>query len=231
MLLFLDTADFNEIEVFSSLIYGVTTTPTIIKRDSGLGTDEFMSKIRHDFPHLEVHVEALAHSADDTVDLIVNSLTKASWYDTDKVVFKVPLSLEGIKAVKKLRSQAPEVRVNLHMVFSGAQAIMAMHVEPAYIAPLIGRYADKVAELRSHGQRSASNDAGLDMLRDVQAVKDSLESRTHILASSIRSVHDFVHAITIGADAVTLPPAIMRDSLEHSMTSEGVALFWQDLKD
>lgn len=231
MLLFLDTAKIEEIRKYAFLLHGVTTTPTIIKRDSDMTSDEFMTAVRSEFPQLEVHVEALAETAEDTKKLILEEFCKKPWYDKDKVVFKVPVDLEGLKATVELGRDNPEVRINLHMVFAAGQAALAMHAKPAYIAPLIGRYADKVAELSSNGRRSAANDAGLYMLAEVVACKESLESDTHILTSSIRTVHDFAEAIKMGADAATLPPAIMNAALEHPMTTEGVAVFWKDLKE
>lgn len=230
MLLFLDTADIDEIEKYAFMLHGVTTTPTIIKRDYHKSSDEFMTVVRKNFPDLEIHVEALAKDAKATKDLILRNFHKKAWYKADKVVFKVPVSVDGLKVAAMLAKEAPEVRLNLHMVFAARQAILAMHVKPAYIAPLIGRYADRVAELHSNGKRSRDNDAGLEMLEEVLASKQSLGSDTHILASSIRSVHDFAHAIMLGADAITLPPAIMRDALAHPMTTEGVETFWKDLK-
>lgn len=230
MLLFLDTAKIEEIRKYAPLLHGVTTTPTIIKRDSNLSTDEFMTLVRDEFPDLEVHVEALAKNAAATERLILNELSAKPWYNEDKVVFKVPVSVEGIKATIALAKKAPQVKINLHMVFAASQAILAMHAKPAYIAPLIGRYADKIAKLHTNGLRASGNDAGLHMLAEVVASKESLNSDTHILTSSIRSVHDFAQAIILGADAATLPPAIMSEALEHPMTEEGVEVFWKDLQ-
>jgi transaldolase len=230
MLLLLDTADITEIEKYAFMLHGVTTTPTIIKRDYHKPSDEFMTEVRKKFPELEIHVEALAKDAKATKKLIVEDFCKKPWYKADKVVFKVPVSVDGLEVAATLAKEAPEVKLNLHMVFAAGQSILAMHVKPAYIAPLIGRYADKIAELHSNGKRSRDNDAGLEMLEEVLASKQSLGSDTHILASSIRSVHDFAHAIMLGADAVTLPPAVMRNSLDHPMTTEGVETFWKDLK-
>lgn len=229
MLLFLDTASLDEIGKYAFLLHGVTTTPTIIRRDSNMSSDEFMTTVRKKFPELEVHVEAMSDTAEATTRLI-EKFCKKAWYDKDKVVFKVPISLEGLKTTADLAKNNPDVKVNLHLIFAVGQATLAMHAKPAYIAPLIGRYADKIAELRSNGQRSALDDAGLDMLAEVITCKDSLGSDTHILASSIRSVHDFAEAIKIGANAVTLPPSVLSDALEHPMTSEGVEVFRKNLK-
>lgn len=230
MLLFLDTADIAEIERYAFMLHGVTTTPTIIKRDYHQSSDVFMTEVRQKFPDLEIHVEALAKDAKATKELILQDFCKKPWYKADKVVFKVPVSVDGLGVAAALAKESPEVRLNLHMVFAAGQSILAMHANPAYIAPLIGRYADKIAELHSNGKRSRDNDAGLEMLEEVLACKQSLGSDTHVLASSIRSVHDFAHAIMLGSDAVTLPPAVMRDALEHPMTIEGVETFWKDLK-
>jgi transaldolase len=229
MLLFLDTAKIDEIRKYAFMLHGVTTTPTIIKRDSNMTSDEFMTVVRQEFPELEIHVEAMAETSEETQKLIVDEFCKKAWYDKDKVVFKVPISLDGLRTTIELSKANPDVRINLHMAFAAGQAALAMHAKPAYIAPLIGRYADKVAELRSNGKRSAADDAGLDMLAEVVACKESLESDTHILTSSIRSVHDFAEAIKMGADAATLPPAILAEALEHPMTTEGVEVFKKDL--
>jgi len=229
MFLFLDTADLVEIEKYSFMLHGVTTTPTIIKRDYAKSSDAFMTEVREKFPDLEIHVEALAKNAKTTKELILNDFCRKPWYKADKVVFKVPVSIDGLAVAAALAEEAPEVRLNLHMLFSASQSILAMHVNPAYIAPLIGRYADRIAELHSDGKRSRSNDAGLEMLEEVIACKQSLGSAAHVLTSSIRSVHDFAQAIILGADAATLPPTILREALEHPMTAEGVETFWKDL--
>lgn len=229
VLLFLDTAKLDEIRKYSFLLHGVTTTPTIIRRDSDMASDDFMTAVRTEFPELEIHVEAMADTAEATIKLITDEFCKKAWYDKDKVVFKVPLDTEGLKTTTSLSRTNPDVRINLHMVFAAGQAILAMQAKPAYIAPLIGRYADKIAELRSNGKRSASDDAGLDMLAEVVACKESLGSDTHILTSSIRSVHDFAEAIKLGADAATLPPSILGKALEHPMTTEGIEVFRKDL--
>lgn len=230
MLLFLDTADLAEVEKYSFMLHGVTTTPTIIKRDYKKSGDEFMIEVREKFPDLEIHVEALAKDAEATLELILENFCRKSWYKVGKVVFKVPVSVDGLAVAAALAKKAPEVKLNLHMVFTAGQSILAMHVNSAYIAPLIGRYADKIAELHSNGKRSRNNDAGMEMLEEVLACKQSLGSDTHILASSIRTVHDFAQAVILGADAVTLPPTVLREALEHPMTTEGVATFWKDLK-
>lgn len=227
MLLFLDTAELSEIEKFAFMLHGVTTTPTIIKR-AGMSSDQFVSIVRKKFPQLEVHIEALAKDSEATVSLI-EEFSQKSWYDPEKIVFKVPICIEGLKATKQLHSLYPEVKVNLHMAFSPAQASLAMLAEPAYIAPLIGRYADKIAELAFHGKRSQGNDLGRDMLGQIMICKHAAGSQALILASSTRTVHDFVNAAALGADAVTLPPAVLEASLEHPMTKDGVDAFWKDL--
>jgi transaldolase len=227
MLLFLDTADIAEIERFAFLIHGVTTTPTIIKR-SGLSTEDFMQKVRKSFPDLEIHVEALEKDAIATEKLIAQ-FTKKKWYDADKIVFKVPISEEGLKATESIRKSNPSVRINLHMAFSPAQASLAMLVKPAYIAPLIGRYADKVAELTTHGKRAKGSDAGYDMLEGIIQCKRAMQSDAIILASSSRTVHDFALASMLGSDAATLPPHVLKEALQHPMTEEGVNIFWEDL--
>ena len=227
MILYLDTADLNEIEKYSFLIDGVTTTPTIIKR-SGITSEDFMSTVRKRFPHLDIHVEALGKTAKDTEELIQDFCDK-SWYKADKVAFKVPICREGLKAAKMIKQKYPTVRINLHMAFSAAQATLAMHAGADFIAPLIGRYADAIADLDAYGKRARGNDAGYDLLDSIVACKQAIGSNAVILASSIRTVHDFVVATELFSDAITLPPHVLQASLEHPMTTEGVEQLWRDI--
>jgi len=227
MKLYLDTADLNEIEKYAFLIDGVTTTPTIIKR-SGISSEDFMSTVRNKFPQLDIHVEALGKTAKDTEELI-EGFCKKSWYQADKVAFKVPISKEGLEATKVIKQKDPSVRINLHMAFSAAQATLAMHTGADFIAPLIGRYADAIADLDAFGKRARGNDAGYDLLDSIMVCKQATGSSAVILASSIRTVHDFVVATELFADAITLPPHVLEASLEHPMTTEGVEQLWKDI--
>lgn len=226
MILFLDTADLAEIGKYAPLIDGVTTTPTIIKR-AGLSSDDFIHRVRADFPRLDIHIEALGKTARDIED-VVEDYCRKPWYDANKIAFKIPISREGLEATEAIKRKSPSIRVNLHMVFSAAQAIFAMHAKADFVAPLIGRYADRIANLSTHGKRAKNNDAGYDMLGSILACKRSMRADTVILASSIRTVHDFVVAIELGCDAITLPPQIFEDALNHQMTDEGVEQFWRD---
>lgn len=228
MTLYLDTADTKEIEAFSSIIDGVTTTPTIIKRD-GATSEEFMSTVREKYPHLDVHLGALGKTAKDT-EMVIEEFRKKSWYQEDKVVFKVPVSKDGLEATRALKRKYPGVRINLHMVFSSAQATLAMYVGADFVSPLIGRYSAHVASLHKYGNRSSQYEAGRDMLSNIMACKRAAGSKSVILASSIRTVHDFAMAAELcGADAITTPPHILRQALEHPLTTHGVNQFWKDL--
>jgi transaldolase len=226
MILFLDTADLTEIKKYAPLIDGVTTTPTIIKR-AGLSSDEFISRVRSSFPLLDIHIEALGKTAGE-IEAVVEDYCQRPWYDATKIAFKIPIGKEGLEATGAIKRKNPTVRVNLHMVFSAAQAILAMHAKADFVAPLIGRYTDRIADLSNHGRRAKNNDAGYDMLGSIMACKRSMRSGTVILASSIRTVYDFVSAIELGCDAVTLPPRIFEEALNHPMTDEGVEQFWRD---
>jgi transaldolase len=227
VLLFLDTAELDAIERYAFIIDGVTTTPTIIKR-AGLTSDDFMRTVRKRYPELEVHVEALAEDVDSTQNLI-RAFCQSAWYDSDKVVFKVPISEEGLQATKEITYKDPQVRINLHMAFSSAQASLAMLAGPDYVAPLIGRYSDKIAHLTAHGHRDQKTDAGYSMLKEILECKTALGSDVKVLASSIRTVRDFSVAVSLGSDAVTLPPKVLADAFEHPMTHDGVEAFRRDL--
>lgn len=227
MKLFLDTADISEIEKYSDIIYGVTTTPTIIKRTHG-DFRQFITSVRLRFPELEIHIEAMGNSAEKIREQVFE-FTKQDWYDQDKIVFKIPIDLNGLTVCKKLKIERPEVKINLHMAFSVAQAILAMSVEPDYIAPLIGRYSDNISHLTNQGIRGQGADPGHHMLKNILSARKSLASSTEILVSSTRTVYDLEQAVTAGADVITVPPRVIKEGLRHDFTDSGVAEFARDL--
>lgn len=227
MKLFLDTADISEIKKYSSIIYGVTTTPTVVKNTHG-NFEQFISSVRIQFPELEVHIEAMGDSVKEIKEAVYN-FTKQSWYDHDKIVFKIPIDLNGLNACRQLKITDPDVKINLHMAFSVSQAVLAMAVGPDYIAPLIGRYSDNIARLTNQGIRGQGIDAGHDMLRGILAAQKSTQSSAEILVSSTRTVYDLEQAVAAGADVVTVPPHVIERGLQHEYTDAGVAEFARDL--
>jgi transaldolase len=226
MLLFLDTAKVDEIGDLAFLLDGVTTTPTIIKK-AGLKSTNFITTVRNTFPNLEIHIEALANDA-KSLEKLVKDYCSKSWYDSDKIVFKIPISLDGLNVTKRLRLHNPSIRINLHLIFSAAQAFLAMIAEPDYITPLIGRYKDQVASMSPNDVFSQEAEPGYMMLDSIIKCKSGARSQACILASSIRTVHDMVAAAKMGAGGITVSPAILKESIQHPMTNDGLKKLWDD---
>lgn len=227
MLLFLDTAAISEIKKWESLIDGVTTTPTIIKK-AGTEVLDFMSQVRQQFPSLEIHIEALGPDPSDT-QRIIQQYVGSDWYDPDKVVFKVPISHLGLSLTRALKRESPHLRINTHLIFSPSQALLAMLANSDYITPLIGRYTHEVAKESPQDRYAAHPTPGHALLEDIISIKRSTESSSLVLASSLRTVDDFNSAILLNADAATVSPDILETSLQHKLTDKGVRIFLDDL--
>lgn len=218
--LFLDTGDILMVRKYAGLVDGVTTTPTILRRD-GAAPDQFAKEVRSEFPDIELHIEALGDDGESTMRRI-DELCERTWFSADRVVFKVPLTAHGLRAVDRLRREAPQIRINLHMIFSRPQALFALRATPAYIAPLVGRYADWLA------RRPEPDDTPFALLSDIMTAKRQLSVGSLVLASSIRNPHHFVQCAGLGVDAVTLPPGVLAQCLEHELTDESIRQFHQD---
>ena len=130
MELYLDSADFNEIEKAFKLgfIDGLTTTPTFMHRHGVTDTDSLI-----------LQVEALGHTAEEIYAEAHRQIKMG--LDPKKSVFKIPISLEGVKACKMLRNE--DIMVNVHLVYTLQQAYMAMHAGANYVCPLVGRLQDQ----------------------------------------------------------------------------------------
>ncbi|MEU8006395.1 transaldolase family protein [Catellatospora sp. NPDC049111] len=218
--LFLDTGDLTMIRKFAHLVYGITTTPTILSR-CGVRRDDFMKAVRTEFTDLEVHVEACGEDLASTIRK-VDEVASQEWFDLAKVVFKIPLTAHGLQAARRLREESTGIRVNVHLVFTRAQALLAMAGEPAYIAPMVGRYRDWLSV------RPDIDDTPQALMADIITTKAMLGSSSTILASSVRSTDDFVSLAAMGADAITLPPSVMEASLSHDLTAEAIVQFLGD---
>lgn len=218
--LFLDTGDLAAVRAFGAMIEGVTTTPTILRRDRS-STEDFIKAIRSEFPTLEIHIEALGDDVASTLAR-VDQIRSSEAFDASLIVFKVPITSTGIAAVRRLRSVAPEVRVNIHLIFSRAQAILGLREQPAYIAPLLGRYRDWLTT------RPAIADTALGLVRDILSAKAAAGSDTTVLVTSIRTVEDLVDSAMLGVDAIAVPPHVMESALQHDLTDVAIRQFRED---
>ncbi len=126
---------------------------------------------------------------------------------------KLPLTLEGLKACRSLRSEG--VHTNVTLCFSANQALLAAKAGASYISPFIGRLDD-------------INLDGMALIREIRMIYDNYGFDTEILAASIRSANHVKEAALAGADVATIPPAVIRALVQHPLTDKGLDQFIKD---
>ena len=210
MKIFLDTADVDEIRraADAGLIDGVTTNPSLLAKVAGdRDPKEIFLEICEavDGP---VSAEVVALDADTMV-----SEGKRLAGLHDNIVVKVPLTEDGLRACRRLRSDG--VRVNVTLCFSPTQAHLAAKAGATYISPFVGRIDD------------ISGD-GMELIAQIRQIYDNYGIETEILAASLRHPQHVVQALLMGADCGTLPPKVLYQLLKHPLTDLGLAGFLED---
>ncbi len=210
MELYLDSADFNEIEKAFKLGFldGLTTTPTFMHRHGVTDIDALILKLADIVPILQV--EALGKTADDIYTEAHRLLDLGLKKET--TVFKIPISLEGVKATKMLTNEG--IMVNVHLVYTLQQAYIAMHAGATYVCPLVGRLQDQ------------GHDALVLIEQCVDAV-DHYGYGTKIMFSSVRNVEHVRNAINIGVHTITVPYKILEQMPENNFTTIGTEQFFE----
>lgn len=210
MRLFLDTANLDDIQwaLSTGLIDGVTTNPTLIARElTGDDPTEHVTAIARAVPG-PVTVQVISSDAEG-IYREARDLARIG----DNVVVEIPMIEDGIIALKRLVPDGAVVNVTL--VFTPAQALLAAKAGAAYVSPFIGRLDD------------AGGDGGA-LVSDIRAMFDRFAPECEILASSVRSPRRLVDAVKLGADAVAVPPAVLRAMLVHPLTDLGLTGFLRD---
>jgi transaldolase len=208
---FVDTADVTEIKELAAtgLLDGVTTNPSLV------------AKAKRDFKEIIAEICAAVAgpvsaevAATDLAGMLREGRTLAKI--AANVAVKVPLTWEGLKACRALTAEGSMVNVTL--CFSANQALLAAKAGATFISPFIGRLDDAGAD-------------GMDLVREIRTIYDNYpELQTQVLAASIRNVLHVKQAAMIGADAATMPPAILRALIAHPLTDRGLELFLADWK-
>ncbi len=208
MQFFADTADVEAIRALTptGLIDGVTTNPTLIMK-SGRPIREVIAEICDIAPG-PVSAEVAAVEADAMADE-GRSLAEIA----DNVVVKLPLTMAGVEACHALSSEG--IDCNVTLCFSANQALIAAKAGARFISPFIGR-------LDVIGQD------GMELIRDIRMIYDNYDFRTEILAASIRSPMHVKDAAIAGADAATMPPAVIEALAKHPLTDKGLDAFLAD---
>jgi transaldolase len=210
MELYLDSVDLKEIEQAFKLgfLAGLTTTPTFMHREGITDIDGMILKLAGMVPVLQV--EALGETADEIQKEAHRLLSLGM--DPAKTVFKIPVSLEGVSACKRLSNEG--LLTNVHLVYTLQQAYMAMAAGATYVCPLVGRLQDQ----------------GHDALALVEQCVNAVNYygySTKIMFSSVRHAEHVRNAINVGVHTVTVPWKVMKALTENNFTTLGTQQFFE----
>jgi transaldolase len=208
MKIFLDTANLDEIKEGAALglVDGVTTNPTLVSRESG-DYNDMLTQIC-DIVRGPVSAEVVADEAEEMCRQ-GRVFAKLSEY----IVVKVPMTPEGMKAVKKLTAE--EIKTNVTLCFSATQGLLAAKAGATYISPFVGRLDD------------AAND-GMQVVADLVEIYERYALPTRVLAASIRHPMHVLEAAKLGADVATMPYKIFQQLFKHPLTDDGIEAFNRD---
>ncbi len=208
MELYLDSANVKEIQEAFQLgfLAGLTTTPTFMHRHGITDIDGTILKLAAMIPVLQI--EALGETS-DKIHKEAHRLLNLG-LDTEKTVFKIPVSIEGVKACKMLKDEG--IKVNIHLVYTLQQAYMAMAAGADYVTPLVGRLQDQ------------GHDA-LELIKQCVKAVDHHSYNTKIMFSSVRHPEHVRNAINLGVHACTIPWKVMKLLTENTFTTLGTRQF------
>jgi transaldolase len=211
MKFFIDTANPAEIEraYAMGVIDGVTTNPTLIskeKRDSPSLIKE-ISKIVQGLP---ISVEVVGLKAAEMIDEARSLVTLG-----DHIVVKIPMTLEGLKAVKILVSEG--IKTNTTLVFSPTQALLAAKAGTTYVSPFIGRLDD-------------ISQTGMNLVEQIVTIFENYDFESQVIVSSIRNPIHVLEAALIGAHVATIPYKVIEQLVQHPLTDIGIERFLSDWK-
>ena len=212
MKFFIDTANLDQIREAQDLgvLDGVTTNPSLMAKEGITGEENVIN-----------HYKAICDIVDDNVSAEVIATDyegivkegEALAALNPKIVVKVPMIKEGLKAIKYFSGKG--IRTNCTLIFSPAQALLAAKAGATYVSPFLGRLDD------------ISTD-GLTLIEDIRLIFDNYGFETQILAASIRGPLHIVNCAKIGADVITAPLAAITGLLKHPLTDSGLATFLAD---
>lgn len=209
MKFFIDTANLEEIENAESygVIDGVTTNPSLVAKE---GDIDFKTRIKEICETVDgpVSAEVVALEADKMIEE-ARELAKIA----ENVVVKIPMTMEGLKAVKTLSDEG--IKTNVTLVFSANQALLAAKAGATYVSPFIGRLDDRAAN-------------GMDLVREIVQIFDNYGMDTEIISASIRHPMHVKEAALAGADIATIPFNVIEKLSQHPLTDIGIERFLDD---
>ena len=218
MKIFVDTADLDEIKELASwgIIDGVTTNPTLVAK-SGRNFNQIIEEIFKivDGP---ISLEVVTKNSGDMVEEAKQLVSKVKEKYRKNVTIKIPMTSEGLKAVKKLKKE--KIKTNVTLVFSANQALLAAKAGASFVSPFIGRLDDIGQE-------------GMQIVEEIMEIYYNYDIETEVIVASIRHPIHVIDAARLGADIATIPPNVIRKMVKHSLTDVGIKKFsddWEKVK-
>lgn len=212
MKLFIDTANVEDIRKANDMgvICGVTTNPSLIAKEG------------RDFGEVIKEITTI-------VDGPISGEVKATTVDAEgmikegreiakihpNMIVKIPMTVEGLKAVKVLSAEG--IKTNVTLIFAANQALLAARAGATYVSPFLGRLDDV-------------NQSGISLIEDIVAIFSNYDIQTEIIAASIRTTVHVTECALAGADIATVPYSVIEQMTKHPMTDQGIAKFQKDYK-
>jgi transaldolase len=208
MKFFIDTANVEEIKqgLEMGMVDGVTTNPSLVAKES----KPFHDILKEICELVDGPVSAEVVSL-ETEGMIKEARELAAM--SDNIVVKVPMIIEGIKAVKQLSSEG--IKTNVTLVFSMAQALLAAKAGATFVSPFVGRLDDISLQ-------------GMDLISDIMTIYRNYGYQSEVIVASVRSPMHVMDAALVGADIATIPLKVINQLAKHPLTDNGVKQFLAD---
>jgi len=210
-----DTADIEQLKLLFNYfpLSGITTNPTILNR-SGLKLTEAINAIQKIVGYSSIHVQVISEDC----DAIVREAKKyKSYFDLgDNYYTKIPINLEGLKAMRILKDA--DINVTATAIFTQQQALMAAKAGADYVAPYVSRL-DNIAS------------RGIDVVQDIAQNMSHYNLDTEVLAASFKTVDQIYRVSMAGCHAATISPELLLQLIHHPMTDSSIETFLKDGKD
>ncbi len=210
MKFFIDTANIDEIKDAHAMgmVDGVTTNPSLIAKEAG----EFTDIIREICSIVEGPVSAEVISLDyDGMVKEARELAKIA----DNIVVKIPMTVDGLKAVRTLTAEG--IKTNVTLIFSANQALMAAKAGATYASPFVGRIDDLALD-------------GMNLIEEIAEIYSNYMFDTQIIVASVRNPLHVLSSALIGADIATIPHKVLSALASHPLTDRGIESFMADWK-
>lgn len=205
---FIDTANIDEIKDANSMgmVDGVTTNPSLIAKEKG----EFKDIIKEICSIVDGPVSA------EVISLDYNGMVKEARelaQISDNIVVKIPMTVEGLKAVRTLSNE--NIKTNVTLIFSALQALMAAKAGATYASPFVGRLDDL-------------SEDGMRLIGEIVDIYSNYGYTTEIIVASVRNPLHVLNSALLGADIATIPYKVLNTLASHHMTDKGIAAFMAD---